>query len=44
VDAAITFNYTTILNIIFGIVFIVLTIVFFRTGDVEMMGMMNRDE
>ncbi|ACC71222.1 permease [Paraburkholderia phymatum] len=44
VDAAITFNYTTVLNIIFGIVFIALTIVFFRTGGVEMMHMMKRAE
>lgn len=44
VDAAITFNYTTVLNIIFGIVFIVLTTVFFRTGGVEMMRMMKRGE
>lgn len=44
VDAAITLNYTTVLNIIFGIVFVVLTTVFFRTGGVEMMCMMKRDE
>jgi uncharacterized protein len=41
VDAAITFNYTTVLNIIFGAVFVVLTIVFFRTGGPEMMRMME---
>ncbi|MFM0173593.1 permease [Paraburkholderia sediminicola] len=40
VDAAITFNYTTVLDIIFGAVFIVLTFVFFRTGGPEMMRMM----
>ncbi|MDR5751337.1 MULTISPECIES: permease [unclassified Caballeronia] len=41
VNAAITFNYTTVLNIIFGAIFIVLTIVFFRTGGPEMMRMME---
>ncbi|MFM0758185.1 permease [Paraburkholderia strydomiana] len=41
VDAAITFNYTTVLDIIFGAVFIVLTFVFFRTGGPEMMRMME---
>jgi uncharacterized membrane protein YraQ (UPF0718 family) len=40
-DAAITFNYTTVLDIIFGAVFIVLTFVFFRTGGPEMMRMME---
>lgn len=44
VDAAITFNYTTVLDIIFGAIFIVLTIVFFRTGGPEMMGMMEGSE
>ncbi|WP_227746912.1 hypothetical protein [Paraburkholderia franconis] len=44
VNATISFNYTTILNIIFGIVFIVLTTVFFRTGGVEMMRMMENGE
>ncbi len=44
VDATITFNYTTILNIVFGMVFLVLTVVFFRTGGVEMMRMMETDE
>jgi len=42
VGAAITFNYTTVLNIIFVAVFAVLTIVFFRTGGPEMMRMMER--
>jgi uncharacterized membrane protein YraQ (UPF0718 family) len=44
VDAAITFNYTTVLNLIFGAVFVVLTVVFFRTGGPEMMRMMESDE
>ncbi|MFM0484859.1 permease [Paraburkholderia strydomiana] len=44
VDAAIIFNYTTVLNIIFGAVFIVLTIVFVRTGGPEMMRMMEGGE
>ncbi len=44
VDAAITFNYTTVLNIVFGAVFIVLTAVFFRTGGPEMMRMMEDGE
>jgi len=43
-NAIITFNYTTILNIIFGIVFVVLVVVFFRTGGVDMMKMMEQDE
>jgi uncharacterized protein len=41
VDAAITFNYTTALDIVFGVVFIVLTVMFFRTGGPEMMRMME---
>ena len=44
VDAAITFNYTTVLNIIFGIILIVLATVFLRTGGPEMMRMMKHDE
>ncbi|MFL9959056.1 permease [Paraburkholderia nemoris] len=44
VDAAIAFNYTTVLDIIFGAVFIVLTFVFFRTGGPEMMRMMEGGE
>lgn len=44
VDAAITFNYTTVLDIIFGAVFIILTFVFFRTGGPEMMRMMEVGE
>ncbi|MDN7176717.1 permease [Caballeronia sp. SEWSISQ10-4 2] len=44
VDAAITFNYTTVLNLIFGAVFVVLTVVFYRTGGPEMMRMMESDE
>jgi len=41
VDAAITFNYTTVLDIVFGAVFMVLTAVFFRTGGPEMMRTME---
>ncbi|AJZ56778.1 putative permease family protein [Paraburkholderia fungorum] len=44
VGAAITFNYTTVLDIIFGAVFVVLTVVFFRTGGPEMMHMMEDGE
>ena len=44
VDAAITFNYTTVLNLIFGAVFVVLTVVYFRTGGPEMMRMMESGE
>jgi uncharacterized membrane protein YraQ (UPF0718 family) len=44
VDAAISFNYTTVLNIIFGVVFIALTVLFFRTGGPNMMQMMKSDE
>jgi uncharacterized protein len=44
IDAAITFNYTTVLDIIFGAVFVVLTFVFFRTGGPEMMRMMEGGE
>lgn len=41
VDGTITLNYTTILNLVFGVVFLVLTVVFFRTGGIEMMRMMR---
>lgn len=41
VDASITFNYTTVLDIVFGAVFIVLTFAFFRTGGPEMLRMME---
>ncbi|MFM0480341.1 permease [Paraburkholderia strydomiana] len=44
VDAAITFNYTTVLDIVFGVVFIALGIVFFRTGGPRMMSMMEGGE
>jgi uncharacterized membrane protein YraQ (UPF0718 family) len=44
VDAAITFNYTTVLDIIFGAVFVVLTVMFFRTGGPKMMRMMEGGE
>ncbi|KAK47043.1 membrane protein [Caballeronia jiangsuensis] len=43
VDAAITFNYTTVLDIIFGAIFIALTFIFFRSGGPEMMRMMHDD-
>lgn len=44
VDAAITFNYTTVLNLVLGAVSVVLTVVFFRTGGPEMMRMMESGE
>jgi len=44
VDAAITFNYTTVLNIVFGIVAVILTVIFFKTGGPEMMRMMEGSE
>ena len=44
VDAAITVNYTTVLDIIFGAVFVVLTVMFFRTGGPKMMRMMEGGE
>jgi len=44
VNAGITFNYTTILNIVFGAVFVVLTVVFFKTGGPDMMRMMEGGE
>ncbi|MFM0523798.1 permease [Paraburkholderia strydomiana] len=44
VNAAITFNYTTVLDIVFGVVFIALGIVFFRTGGPRMMRMMEGGE
>ncbi|PMS38639.1 hypothetical protein B0G57_102242 [Trinickia symbiotica] len=44
IDAAITFNYTTVLNIVFGVAFIVLTVLFFKTGGREMMRMMKSGE
>ncbi|WP_250436201.1 permease [Caballeronia sp. ATUFL_F2_KS9A] len=44
VDAAISFDYTTILNIFFGVIFAILTVVFFKTGGPEMMRMMERGE
>jgi len=44
VDAAITFNYTTVLNIVFGIVAVVLTVIFFKTGGPDMMRMMEGGE
>ncbi|CAB3786847.1 Putative permease [Paraburkholderia fynbosensis] len=43
-DATITFNYTAVLNIVFGLVLVALTITFFRTGGVEMMRMMKSGE
>lgn len=44
IDAAITFNYTTVLNVIFGAVFLTLTIVFIKTGGPAMMRMMEKGE
>ena len=44
IDAAITFNYTTVLDIMFGAVFVILMVVFFRTGGPEMMRMMESGE
>ncbi|PYS45131.1 MAG: hypothetical protein DMF71_01115 [Acidobacteria bacterium] len=41
VEAAIAFNYTTVLNIIFLILALLLLIRFFRTGGVEMLRMMD---
>jgi uncharacterized membrane protein YraQ (UPF0718 family) len=41
VNATITFNYTTVLNIVFGVVLLILTVAFFKTGGVEMMRMMR---
>jgi uncharacterized protein len=38
---AITMNYTSVLDMTFGLVFAVLVIVFFRSGGVDMMQMMN---
>lgn len=38
---SITFNYTTVLNIIFAVVSIVLVVVFYKSGGPEMMSMMN---
>lgn len=40
-DATITLNYTTVLDFVFGGVFVVLATVFFRTGGPAMMRMMN---
>ncbi|WP_279387597.1 permease [Paraburkholderia kirstenboschensis] len=44
VDAAISFNYTAVLNIVFGAVFIALTVLFLRTGGPKMMQMMKSGE
>src|SRR5437016_1417546 len=41
VEASITFNYTTVLNVIFLILALLLLIRFFRTGGVEMLRMMD---
>ena len=41
VEAAIAFNYTTVLNVIFLILALLLLIRFFRTGGVEMLRMMD---
>src|SRR5437870_1514535 len=42
VEASITFNYTTILNIVFLMIALLLLIRFFRTGGPEMLRMMNQ--
>jgi hypothetical protein len=44
VEAAVTLNYTTILNVIFLILAAALLIRFFRTGGPEMLRMMNRPQ
>ncbi|MDR5855724.1 permease [Caballeronia sp. LZ062] len=44
VNAAITFNYTSVLDIVFGAVFIVLLVTFFRTGGPAMMRMVEGGE
>jgi hypothetical protein len=41
VGAAITVNYTTVLNIVFGVAFAILTVVFFKTSGPDMMRMME---
>src|SRR5437899_12607587 len=41
VEASIAFNYTTVLNVIFLILALLLLIRFFRTGGVEMLRMMD---
>jgi uncharacterized membrane protein YraQ (UPF0718 family) len=41
-DAGISFNYTTILNIVFGVLAIVLVTRFFKTGGPNMLRMMNQ--
>src|SRR5207247_157406 len=41
VEASITFNYTTVLNIVFLILALLLLIRFFRTGGPEMLRMMD---
>jgi hypothetical protein len=38
---SITFNYTTVLNIIFATVSIILIVVFYKNGGPQMMRMMN---
>ena len=40
-ETSITFNYTTVLNIVFFIVAAVLVVRFFRTGGMDMLRMMN---
>src|SRR5579871_2258275 len=41
VEATVTWNYTTILNIIFGALSMLLVIRFFRTGGIKMLQMMH---
>jgi uncharacterized membrane protein YraQ (UPF0718 family) len=42
VEASIQWNYTTILNIVFGVLSALLVLRFFRTGGLEMLRMMNK--
>jgi uncharacterized protein len=42
--ASISFNYTTVLDIVFGVVLVVLTVVFLRTGGPDMMRTMAKGE
>ena len=42
VEAAFSWNYTTVLNLIFLVLAIVLFVRFFRTGGPQMLKMMNK--
>ena len=44
VEAAVSLNYTTILNVIFLVLAAMLLIRFFRTGGPEMLRMMDRPQ